>query len=86
MLLALILSVLILMDSYKLAQLRYVNCPFRDTIGCIDFMCLDCPDPHETLEIFNFYESLKSCKNETERQRLREERTLFSRQERPCPF
>ena len=65
--LALILSVLILMDRYKLAQLRYVNCPFRDTIGCIDFMCLDCPDPHETLEI-------------------REERTLFSRQERPCPF
>ena len=39
-------------DKYKRADFRFVNCPYRDIIGCNDFMCVDCVDSTERYNLF----------------------------------
>ena len=39
-------------DKRELAAFRHANCPYRDIIGCTDFMCFDfCRNPYETYQI-----------------------------------
>ena len=47
------------MDRYELADLRYSTCPYRDIIGCNNFMCVDCPDASETYNLFLHYNQIR---------------------------
>ncbi len=52
----LILYVQISMDKYKHADYRYSHCPYRDIIGCNNFMCVDCSDEKERYLTYLEYE------------------------------
>lgn len=54
------------MDKYKRADFRFSTCPYRDVIGCNNFMCVDCYDAQETYSIYltqlskrQFWQNLK---------------------------
>lgn len=47
------------MDRYERADFRYSICPYRDIIGCNNFMCVDCPDSSETYNLFLHYKQIK---------------------------
>ena len=75
------------MDSYlDRIDRRFASCSVRDIVGCNNFMCMSCPDPLETLSLYNFSQKLKNCKNESERKRLLFERLLFTQRQEACPF
>lgn len=67
------------MDKYERAAFRFSHCAYRDLIGCIDFMCVDCPDSRETYQIF--------LNSENKKERIAYEKDYpFPQETSSCPF
>lgn len=66
------------MTSNERADFRFANCPYRDIIGCNNFMCLDCPSESETYSMYLHYKQLKQLNNEKD--------YPFCENPCPCPF
>ena len=71
------------MDRYKRADFRFSTCPYRDIIGCNNFMCVDCYDAQETYSIYltqlskrQFWQNLKDY----------EKNYPFPQESSTCPF
>lgn len=66
------------MTSNERADFRFSICPYREIIGCNNFMCLDCPDEEQTYQRFLFSQKLKLYHYE--------KNLIFSQNSSPCPF
>lgn len=80
------LSLLISVDKYKRADFRFAHCPYRDIIGCNDFMCVDCVN---STERYNFYLRIKN--NQIDdwqifKQYFYEKNYPFPQESSTCPF
>nr|DAJ93624.1 MAG TPA: hypothetical protein [Microviridae sp.] len=73
-------------DKYKTADFRYANCPYRDIIGCNNFMCVDCVN---STERYNYYLRIKNHQNDDWqifKQYFYEKNYPFPQESSTCPF
>ena len=85
-LVVLTLSLLTSVDKYKRADFRFAHCPYRDIIGCNDFMCVDCVN---STERYNLYLRIKNHQNDDWqifKQYFYEKNYPFPQESTTCPF